>query len=110
LRGRHDDAVRDITFSQDNRQLITVGVDAAVRVWNVAGTTEPLVFYGFRAAASDVASLADGRYVTAHDDGVIRIWRCLACGPIAEVLGQVNRHVTRELTSEERQTYLSSSR
>ncbi|ADJ44709.1 hypothetical protein AMES_2884 [Amycolatopsis mediterranei S699] len=110
LRGRDQGAVRAMTFSQDSRRLITVGLDATVRVWKTTGTGEPLVFTGFRAAASDVTSLADGRYVTAHDDGVIRIWRCLACGPITEVLAQANRHVTRELTSEERRMYLPSSR
>jgi WD40 repeat protein len=110
LRGRDQGAVRDMAFSQDSHQLITVGLDATVRAWKTTGTSEPLMFSGFRAAASNVASLADGRYVTAHDDGEIRIWRCLACGPITEVLAQANRQVTRELTSEERQTYLSSSR
>lgn len=110
LRGGHQGAIRDMTFSRDSQQLVTVGVDATVRVWKTTGTTEPLVFNGFRAAASAVASLADGRYVTAHDDGVIRLWRCLACGPVTEVLAQANRHVTRELTAEERRTYLPASR
>ncbi|MBE8516423.1 hypothetical protein ILP97_02645 [Amycolatopsis sp. H6(2020)] len=110
LLGRHQDAIRSVTFSQDDRLLVTAGIDATVRFWETAGTSEPLVLSGFRAAASTVASLADGRYVTTHDDGTIRIWRCPACGPIAEVLAQANRHVTRELTSEERRRYLPSSR
>ncbi|MFI5593364.1 hypothetical protein ACIA5G_50525 [Amycolatopsis sp. NPDC051758] len=110
LHGRHQDAVRSVTFSQDGRKLVTAGVDATVRFWETGGTSEPLVLSGFRAAASVVTSLADGRYVTAHDDGTIRIWRCPACGPIAEVLAQANRRITRELTSEERRRYLPSSR
>ncbi len=110
LHGRHQDAVRSVTFSQDGRELVTAGIDATVRFWETTGTSEPLVFNGFRAAASTVGSLADGRYLTSHDDGTIRIWRCPACGPIAEVLAQANRHVTRELTAEERRRYLPSSR
>ncbi|WP_244210553.1 nSTAND1 domain-containing NTPase [Amycolatopsis kentuckyensis] len=110
LRGRHEGAVRGMTFSQDSRRLITVGTDATVRIWNTTGTSEPLVFNAFRAAASGIASLADGRYVTAHDDGAIRVWRCLACGPVPDLLAEANRHVTRELTAEERRTYLPASR
>ncbi|MEV4053844.1 hypothetical protein AB0J55_21860 [Amycolatopsis sp. NPDC049688] len=109
LHGRHQDAVRGVTFSQDGRLLVTVGLDATVRFWETADASEPLVLSGFRAAASTVASLADGRYVTTHDDGTIRIWRCPACGSITEVLAQANRHITRELTSEERRRYLPSS-
>ncbi len=109
LPGRHQDAIRTVTFSQDDRLLVTAGIDATVRIWETTGTNEPLVLNGFPAAASTVASLADSRYITAHDDGTIRIWRCPACGPIAEVLAQANRHITRELTTEERRRYLPSS-
>ncbi|OXM61441.1 hypothetical protein CF165_38370 [Amycolatopsis vastitatis] len=110
LHGRHQGAVTKVTFSQDGRQLATIGIDATVRIWKTIDTSEPLVLNGFRAAALVVAFLTGGRYVTAHDDGTIRIWRCPACGPIAEVLAQANRHVTRDLTAEERQRYLASSR
>ncbi|WP_284748327.1 hypothetical protein [Amycolatopsis sp. RTGN1] len=101
-RGRHQGAVRSVAFSQDGRHLVTVGIDATVRIRTLTSSGEPLVLNGFRSAASEVASLADGRYVTAHDDGTIRIWRCPACGSIAEVLARADRHVTRELTPEER--------
>jgi hypothetical protein len=53
-----------------------------------------------------VTTSADGRYLSAHDDGTVRIWRCPVCGPIDDVLTYADQHVTRELTPEERTAFL----
>jgi WD40 repeat protein/energy-coupling factor transporter ATP-binding protein EcfA2 len=101
----HQGGAWNATFTPNGRHLITSGNDATVRVWTVVGTGAPLVLDGFRAAVQAVALLPGDRYVTAHDDGTIRVWRCQACGPITEVLAYADQHVTRELTPQERQTY-----
>lgn len=49
------------------------------------------------------------RVVTAHDDGTVRVWRCEVCGPIKDVLNFGNQHITRQLTVEERATFLNGS-
>ena len=98
-----------MAFGADNRHLTTTGYDDAVRIWKTDSTTEPLVLDGFRAPVLNVASLTDDRYVTAHIDGTIRIWRCPACGTVTEVLATASQRLTRELTAAERHTYLSAN-
>lgn len=108
LRG-HQGGTWSVAFSVDSRQLVSTGNDATIRIWKTTGNAAPLELNGFRASVEIVASLDDGRYVSAHDDGTIRIWRCYACAPIDDVLARVGQHVTRGLTPEERETYLSDS-
>jgi WD40 repeat protein len=99
-----------LTFSASGNHLVTSGNNAAVRIWRTDGSGGPLVLGGFRSLVMTVAPLKDDRYVTAHDDGTIRLWRCPACGPITEVLATASRNVTRDLTPEERRTYLPTNR
>jgi hypothetical protein len=40
------------------------------------------VLDGFRASIGTITPFNDDRYVTTHDDGTVRIWRCHTCGPI----------------------------
>lgn len=102
----HQGGAWSAAFSLDGRHLVTSGNDATVRVWTTNDTSEPLVLDGFRASVPAVVPLAGSRYVTVHDDGTVRIWRCHVCGPVSEVLDYASQHVTRELTAQERRTYL----
>jgi WD40 repeat protein len=102
----HQGGVLSVTFSPDGRTLTSSSDDGTVRIWQVGSTSPPLVLDSFRASTDVVVPFTDGRYVTAHDDGTIRIWRCDACRPIAEVLAEAGDHLTRDLTPEERRTYL----
>ena len=101
--------ITSAAFSLDGRRLITVGRDTTVRIWPVDGEGEPLVLDGFGSPVRSVVALGDDRYVTAHSDGTVRIWRCDACGPVEDVLGNVDEHVTRDLTAAERRTYLGET-
>lgn len=105
LRGRQG-TLWEAAYSPDGRHLLVAGSDFTITVMRTGDPSEPLVIDGFRAAVYGIAAITDDRYVTAHDDGTIRIWRCQTCGPITDVLDHADRHVTRELTPEERETYL----
>jgi WD40 repeat protein len=105
LRGRQG-TLWEATYSQDGRYLFVASSDFTVSVLRTDGAGEPLVIDGFRASVYAIAAIANDRYVTTHDDGTIRVWRCRTCGAIADVLDHADRHVTRELTPAERETYL----
>lgn len=104
----HQGEVWATAFGPD-RRLITSGNDGTVRIWKTDGTSQPLTLDGFRAPAHAAVPMLNGQYVTAHDDGTIRIWRCPTCGPITKVLATADQHVTRELTPEERRTYIPAN-
>jgi WD40 repeat protein len=107
LRG-HQGVVWSVVFTVDGRHLVTSGNDATVRRWTLGRPGESLVFRGFRASVESVAvSATPGRFATAHDDGTVRLWHCPVCGPAGDVLSYAEKHLTRELTGEERRTYLA---
>lgn len=105
----HQGPVTHVAFSADSQHLISSGQDGTVRIWPTDNTSQPLVLDGFRAAVQAIAPLPDDRYATAHDDGTIRIWRCPTCGPITDILNLAEQHITRQLTTHERNTYLSDN-
>jgi WD40 repeat protein len=97
----------NVTFSPDGQRLITVGADTKIRVWRTDRANQtPLVLDGFSAPVEAIAPLDDNRFVTPHADGTISIWSCPAYDPITQLLAEVDRYTTRELTSKERRTYL----
>jgi hypothetical protein len=44
----------------------------------------------------------------AGQDGIVRLWRCEACGSMPRVLALAKARVTRDLTPSERQLFLDS--
>lgn len=108
LRG-HQGSGGTITFTPDSRHLLTSGNNTTVRIWKTDSTSDPLILDSFRAAVQAIVPIANNRYFTAHNDGTIRTWRCPACGPITEVLTTADQNPTRELTPQERQTYLPTN-
>jgi WD40 repeat protein len=107
LRG-HQGGTWSVAFLAGSRRLVTTGNDATVRFWDIEEHAEPLALNGFRASVTSVAPLSDDRFVSAHGDGTVRTWRCPACAPVDEVLAHVDEHVSRDLTEEEREIYLSA--
>ncbi|MBP2324715.1 WD40 repeat protein [Kibdelosporangium banguiense] len=103
----HQGVVWSVAFSADGHTLATSGNDATVRLWQFTSTRDPLQLQGFRASVETVTFSTDGRLATAHDDGTVRIWRCEVCRPINDVLAFADQHLTRQLTAEERKTYLN---
>jgi len=104
----HQGVVWSVAFNGDGGTLASSGNDATVRLWKLDGTRNSLLLQGFRASVESVAWSPDGRLATAHDDGTVRTWRCDVCGPVSEVLAYADRHLTRQLTAAERDTYLAA--
>jgi WD40 repeat protein len=111
LRG-HQGQVFNVAFNRDGQQVASVGSDGTVRVWQMAGEVEPVILPGHDGNVYGVTFDPDGqRIASAGADGTVRIWNCEVCGrPIGEVLALAEERSTRELTCEERATFLHETR
>ncbi|WP_439658594.1 nSTAND1 domain-containing NTPase [Lentzea sp. HUAS TT2] len=110
LRG-HRGPVWGMAISPDGRRLATTGADGTLRIRALPDGAELVALRGHGASVEHVAFSADGAGVyTAHGDGTVRFTRCEVCGAVEEVRAMADSRVTRELTAEERETYLGAPR
>ncbi|WP_197041370.1 protein kinase domain-containing protein [Chondromyces apiculatus] len=74
LRG-HEGDVRSAHIADDERSVITTGVDGTVRVWDLA-TAQAQVLRGHAGTVFDARFLPEGRgFVSVGQDGTVRLWR-----------------------------------
>jgi len=110
LRG-HDGQVTGVAFGPNGQQLVSGSTDGTVRLWNSRGGPNLVMLRDHNGPVGGVAFSPDGqRVVSASDDGTVRVWTCEVCGSIGEVLALADERVTRELTCEERRTFLNERR
>ncbi|REE99009.1 hypothetical protein [Thermomonospora umbrina] len=109
LRSR-EGALADLAFTRDGVWLAsTARTDGVLRLWRVDGGGEPVLISGFGSVITHVAFAPDGRGVTtAHADRPVRAWTCEICGPGPQVLRLARERATRDLTPEERRTFLGT--
>ncbi|MER5409226.1 hypothetical protein [Streptomyces sp. NPDC002769] len=105
----HQGVVWSVSFGPDGRRVVTSGNDATTRIWSTTDNSPPVVLHGFGASVENTNVLPGNRFVSSHDDGTVRVWTCLPCEPIDEVLRRSRDGITRELTQEERASYLNES-
>ncbi|MER7897633.1 helix-turn-helix domain-containing protein [Streptomyces sp. NPDC096046] len=105
----HQGVVWSVSFGPDGRRVVTSGNDATTRIWSTTDNSPPVVLHGFGASVENTNVLPGNRFVSSHDDGTVRVWTCLPCEPIDEVLRRSRDGITRGLTQEERAGYLNES-
>jgi WD40 repeat protein len=103
----HAGTVRHIAFSPNSNWLASTGNDGTTKIWNTTTHSEPITLDAPGPPAITVDFSPDGqRLVTTHLDGTVRISECEACQPINDLLTTTKARVTRDLTSDERHTFL----
>ncbi|MER7794601.1 hypothetical protein [Streptomyces sp. NPDC097640] len=102
----HVDAAESVAFSPDGRSLAVGSYEGGVRVWDVTGSRTRTTLTGHTSAVKVVAFSRDGRtLVTGSLDGTARLWDVFLPGP-QEAMSSICKAVHRDLTAEERSTYL----
>ena len=70
------DALNPLALSPDGTQVLTVGSDYALRLWDVAGGTLVRAYSGHTAPVTTLCFSHDGRFIASGGwDTVIRIWQ-----------------------------------
>ena len=96
--------IRSVVFSPDGKRIATASADKTVKIWDTKTGKELLTHYGHNGWVNDVAFSPDGkRLITASDDKTARQYM----NDIDELLVFARNSLTRALTIEECQKYLS---
>jgi WD40 repeat protein len=109
----HARQVGSASFSRDGRFVVTASDDSRARIWEartgrpivrVPGRSERVTPEGFQPHA---LFAPDGRTVVAATGGrSVFLDPCTVCAPLGELVAQARRATTRQLSADERLTYL----
>lgn len=93
-----------------NGHFVAIGGDTGdptVRLWDLRTGQMLRTYWGHVAGVLDLDFDAGGRFVvSAGKDGAVQVYDCDICGDLPALMALAPDHVTRELTAEERRTYL----
>lgn len=102
----HTETVSRAAFSPDGRFIVTASNDKTARLWETATGKLVETLYGHGDILRDVAFSPDGKTILTAGDNTARLYECIECGTPQELLQLANARITRELTCEERVTFL----
>lgn len=103
----HTDWVNDAAFSADGQFVVTASKDKTARLWDATNGKLLQTYYGQKDIVTHVAFSPDGKWLAlAGGDGNAQLVRCDVCGTLDQLLARAQARTSRELTCEERQSYL----
>ena len=102
----HTAEINHAAFSPDGRFIITASNDRTARVWETATGKLIEILRGHSDIVTDASFSPDGKTIVTTGDNTARLYKCVACAPLEELLKLANARITRELTCEERVTFL----
>jgi len=105
---QHTQEIYSVAFSPDGRFMVTASSDGTARVWETSTGAAVAVLPKYTSFVRSAAFSPDGMSLyTTSWDGRVQIYACEVCvGSIEELLALARKRVTRELSREERRTYL----
>lgn len=110
---RHNGAVRDAAFSPDAKSIVTADADGTALVWSLGTGQISFTLRGHLTSVFSAQFSPDGKYVlTSSGDKTARVWDVsgdFSVGkPVDELISQGCKRLSRNMTQEEWQRYMST--
>ncbi len=105
----HTAEITRAAFSPDGRFILTASNDRTARVRETATGKLIEILRGHSDIVTDAAFSPDGKTIVTTGDTTARLYECVACAPLDKLLKLAETRITRELTCEERVTFLRES-